>query len=137
MKFLRTPILKNICEPLTSTFFNSILWSSWKKNPILKTKWQKLINKYENAFIWTLHAPMKRSHWNVSLNLYYRHAQSNSYRGMNLKLIGYRCKIYPDLNFISFLNIDHYKFDQGNMNFQFHMSQFSCKASCKGCLIFI
>ena len=30
-KFLRTPILKNICEPLTSAFFQLILWSSWKK----------------------------------------------------------------------------------------------------------
>ena len=51
-KFLRTPILKNICEPLTFAFFKLILWSSFKS--ILKTKWQKLINKYENTFIWTL-----------------------------------------------------------------------------------
>ena len=32
IKFLRTTILKNICEPLTSAFFKSILWSSWKKS---------------------------------------------------------------------------------------------------------
>ena len=71
MKFLRTPILKNICEPLL--LFSSQLFEAVGKKPILKTKWQKLINKYENAFIWTLHAAMKRNHWNVSLNLYYRH----------------------------------------------------------------
>ena len=86
MTFLRTPILKNTCESLSSVFFKSILCGSWKKT-ILKIKWQKLINKYENTFIWTLHAAMKRNHWNVSLNLYYRHAQSNSYRVLNLKSI--------------------------------------------------
>ena len=31
MKFLRTIILKNICQPLTSAFFKLILWNSWKK----------------------------------------------------------------------------------------------------------
>ena len=77
-KFLRTPILKNICQRLTSAFFKLILWNSWKKSN-LKTKWQKLINKYENTFIWTLHAAMKRNHWNVSLNLYYRNTYLKMY----------------------------------------------------------
>ena len=71
VKFLRIHTLKNICEPFTSAFLKSIVWTSWKKKTILKTKWQKLINKYENAFIWTLHVAMKRNHWNVSLNQYY------------------------------------------------------------------
>ena len=82
----KTPILKNVCEPLTFAFFKLIPRSGWKK-PILKTKWQKHINKYGNTFIWKLHVDMKRNHWNLSLNLYYRHAQSNSYRVSSLKSI--------------------------------------------------
>ena len=60
------------------------------KKPILKPKWH---SKFEN----TLHNAqvMKRNHWNVPLcifmfscaNLYYRYAQSNSYRVMNFKLV--------------------------------------------------
>ena len=46
MKFLRTPILKNTCEPLTSAF-SSQLFEAVGKKSVLKTKWQKLINKYE------------------------------------------------------------------------------------------
>ena len=39
-------ILKNICEPLTSAF-SSQLFEAVGKKPVQKTKWQKLINKYE------------------------------------------------------------------------------------------
>ena len=62
MKVLRTPILKNICQLLMSAFFKLILWNSWKK--IHSTKY----------FIWRLHVAMNRNHWNVSLNLCYRHS---------------------------------------------------------------
>ena len=57
-KFLRTPILKNICEPLP-LLFSSSFFKVLGKN-VLKTKSQKLINKYENTFICTLHAVMKK-----------------------------------------------------------------------------
>ena len=30
-KMFRTPMLKNICEPLASAFFKLILWNSWEK----------------------------------------------------------------------------------------------------------
>ena len=97
MKLSRTPILKNINEPFTFALFKLTLWNSCKET-ILKTRWQKLINKYENTFIWTLHTAMKRNHWNMSLNLYYRHVQSNSYWWvLNLKSI--------PVNLISFLNM--------------------------------
>ena len=40
MKFLRTPILKNICEPLTSAFFKLILWSSWRSTHSHQQIWK-------------------------------------------------------------------------------------------------
>ena len=122
MKFLRTLILQNICEPLNSAFLKLTLWGSWKK-PILKTKWQKLINKYENTFIWTLHAAMKRNHWNVSLNLYYRHAQSNSYRVLNLKWIPRQNLLRYEFYIIS-KHLDKFS-HTAIWLFQFHVDQFS------------
>ena len=71
MKFLGTPILKNICQRLTFAFFRLILWNCWKKfhstNKVTETHWQiwKYFNKYENTFIWALHADMERNHWNM------------------------------------------------------------------------
>ena len=60
MKFLRTTILKNICEPLTSAF-SSQLFEAIGKNSFLKqSDRNSLINKYEKAF--TLHAAMRRNH---------------------------------------------------------------------------
>ena len=53
MKFLRTPILNNICKPLASAFFKSIVWSSWKKthstNKVTETHWQIWKCFYLNA----------------------------------------------------------------------------------------
>ena len=50
MKFLRTTILKNICEPLTSAF-SSQLFEAIGKNSFLKqSDRNSLINKYEKAF---------------------------------------------------------------------------------------
>ena len=87
-KFLATSILKNICEPLPLLFqVNSL---NGLEKTILKTKWQKLINKYKNTFICTLHAAMKTNHW----NLYNRHTQSNSFRVLTLtsdKLTDMKC----------------------------------------------
>ena len=91
-KFLRTSILKNVCEPLLLLFFKLILQSTWQRTHYID-KVTELIKKYENTFICTLHAAVKRNNWNMSLwifmfswaNLYYRYAQRSSYWVLNLK----------------------------------------------------
>ena len=73
-------------------------------------------------------------------SLYYRHAQSSSYRVLNFKSVKKnRYEIYRDMNFILFLkhvniqiNLTRRRYDF----FQFHIGQFSYRASIKSiCLL--
>ena len=55
----KNTFVEEYLQTTTYAFFKLIFWSSCKKTHS-KKKLQKLIKKYENTFIWTLHAAMKK-----------------------------------------------------------------------------
>ena len=113
-------ILQNFKEHLVWRTFANRHFCLFQVNSLKHLKKSILKPKRHNKFENTLHAAqfMKRNHWNVPLcifmfsctNVYYRHAQTThigSWISNNLY------EIYPDMNFISFLNIKHLdKLDQ-------------------------
>ena len=88
-------ILQNFEEHLVWRTFGNRYFCLFQVNSLKRLKKSILKPKRHNKFENTLHAAqfMKRNHWNVPLcifmfsctNVYYRHAQSNSYWVLNFK----------------------------------------------------
>ena len=118
--FYKKAVLKfcNILRktPVLESLFNK---NAWVQACIFRPPTLLKRGSNTGVFVWILQhlyrrkaercSVIKRNRWNVSLsifmfscaNLYYKHAQSDSYRvGQNN-----RYEIYPDMNFISFLNM--------------------------------
>ena len=119
-------------------FFKSVVWSSWKK-PILKTKWQKLINQQVSKCFYLNAA---RGYEKKSLKYVIKPVLQTCAEQL---ISGVKFEIDTDIksspiwisciskHVIISINLTTRQYDI----FQFHVGQFSYQASCKGCLIFL